>query len=107
MADSYSPQLDTWLDQEISALLETVESNVDGRGRAAIRAAQSGQSKVGRWRERRGPLPRPWPWAGLRVHGIARPRSPFGTLRTTLVYCAFAVALGGVVGWIVTSLTTP
>jgi hypothetical protein len=107
MPDSNSPHLDSWLDREISSLVETVESDVNGLAPAAITDTQSGQSKLRRWRTQHGPLRRPRPEARLRAHGIARSRSPFHTLRTTLVYCVFAVALGGVVGWIVTFMTTP
>ena len=86
MPKPHSPELDTWLDEEISALLEAVGSQTNGRG------APPSAAPVRR---------RAFSDTARRLGTELRLRS------TTFVYLAVAVALGVLVGWLTVTLTAP
>ena len=94
MPDVRSPQLDDWLDEEISALLETVEADPY--------AGASMEPDV---------LPAPAVHVasrGLRAHVIwarARVLRVIRTVLPKLVYGAAALVLAAFIGWLVTQLT--
>jgi hypothetical protein len=86
MPTPHPPEHDTWLDEEISSLLEAVGSEANGR-----RPVQGAQ-----------PARRLDFWDAVRQFGLElRLRS------MTFAYLAVAVALGVLVGWLAVTLTAP
>jgi hypothetical protein len=93
---SRSPQVDSWVDHEISSLLETVESGTEESASATAETA-------GTRRTRRRPARR-----GYRKHGLVlRLRLSLGRRRTDLLYYAVAIVLSAFVGWLATFLLEP
>jgi hypothetical protein len=86
MRQSHLPDIDTWLDEEISSLVETVES-----------PASLEPSSAPRVRRRVRP-PR------ARLHELGR---AIAARRAGFLYFALAVALGAAVGWLAVTMLTP
>lgn len=86
MPKQHPPEHETWLDEEISSLLEAVGSDANGRRPAPSAAPARGRDFSDAIRQL---------WAELRLRGL------------TLAYLALAVALGVLIGWLAVMLTSP
>jgi hypothetical protein len=86
MPKQHPPEHDTWLDEEISSLLEAVGSTANGR--RAVPSASPARRR--NFSDAIRQL-----WVELRLRSL------------TLAYLALAVALGVVIGWLAVMLTAP
>jgi hypothetical protein len=99
MPELRSLQGDTWVDEEISSLLETVESDANGNVGGAAGA-------LPRRRRPRRRFRRPPGLGTPRVlHDADRLLWALPGLRQILVYGAAALALGTFIGWLVARMT--
>jgi hypothetical protein len=94
MPDLRTPQLDDWLDEEISSLLEPVEADPGGapmpqEATPALPARPASRGRLAQMLRVRG------------AHVLRLSR----TLGRRLVYSAAALGLAAFIGWLVTQLT--
>jgi hypothetical protein len=105
MPESHPPEPETWLDEEISSLLEAVGRDTNGSRVDMTRAPRRG-GMLSRAARR---LPNAVPArASVRSVGLVRDLGTELRLRSvTLAYCAVAVLLGLLVGWLTARVMTP
>jgi hypothetical protein len=94
MPESPALQRDSWVDEEISSLLETVEPDANGEGAAMA---------VRRRRRPRRRLRRPAILGAPRA--LRNADKLWSVVRPILVYGAGALALGAIIGWLAVRLT--
>lgn len=105
MPKPHPPELDTWLDQEISSLVEAVASDANGRTARKGRANEKSASRF------RGPRRRPkvfqLPGQVLSSETVRNLGVELRLRRATLGYLVAAGALGVLVAWLTVAFTKP
>jgi hypothetical protein len=105
MPKSYPPEQDTWLDEEISALVEAVASDANGH---TAHPRWADDKRTLRSRAARGlpktlPLRRRVLWSAV----LRNVRVGLRRRGTVIVSLAVPVGLGVLIGWLVVTLTKP